>query len=585
MTSVKVLTWNVRGMNTMKKRYGIQAYVKRRGSQVVMLQETHLLREEGAAIQKRWRGRVYHTSYSAFSRGVLTCIRPGVPFPEHRVLIDDAGRYIIVCGKLHGRDVALINVYAPNTDQQMFLDKLSGLLMSLTEYPMIVGGDFNCIPNVTIDRSHPPLPKSPVHRMAKCMREWENRWQLLDTWRIHHPDMRDYSFFSGMHELYVRLDRVYCSSSILVVNSEYLPRTCSNHNPLIITLHFLKVRDPIPSWSLRKEMLEDRGFRAQLQLEAENYFTNNWGSTESRLTEWEAFKVVVRGCCISNSAGIRPTLLREVQQHEEAIRSLEMMVPTDPTKRAQLTTERGRWAEATERLGKFDYKAYLVRAHDEQDKAGRMMAWLINPDKKGTMIVEINDAGGKRVQTQQEINTVFAAYYRNLYASPSPLEPIELNDFLESLSLRSVQPEVATEIGRPMTEPELRAALKHMARGKVAGIDGLPAEFYVTFSDLLLPRLVELYGSAWKNDGLPPSLTTALMVALPKKDRDRTDPASFQPLSMLSTDYKLLSGVLAARLLPHVSKIIHHDQSGFIPRRNTAANIRRLMSVMEGVGD
>ena len=138
MTSTKVLTWNVRGMNTMKKRYGVQAYVKRRGAQIAMLQETHLLREEGAALQKRWRGRVYHTSYSAFSRGVLIWIRPGVPFQEHRVLIDDAGRYVIVCGRLHGRDVALINIYAPNTDQQKFLDKISGILMTLTEYPMII---------------------------------------------------------------------------------------------------------------------------------------------------------------------------------------------------------------------------------------------------------------------------------------------------------------------------------------------------------------------------------------------------------------------------------------------------------------
>ena len=112
------------------------------------------------------------------------------------------------------------------------------------------------------------------------------------------------------------------------------------------------------------------------------------------------------------------------------------------------------------------------------------------------MIVEISDAGGSRVQTQHEINAVFAAYYRNLYANPIPLEPMELNNFLESLPLRSVQSEVATEIGGPVMELELRAVLKKMARGRVAGIDGLPVEFYMAFSDLLLPRLVDLYNTA-----------------------------------------------------------------------------------------
>ena len=156
MASVKILTWNVRGLNNMRKRYGIQAYIKRRGAQVVMLQETHLLKKEGAALQRRWRGQVYNTTYSAFSRGVLIWIRPGVPFQEHKVIVDEEGRYIILCGKLHGRDIALINLYAPNTDQPEFLNRLSRHLLSITEYPLVIGGDFNCIPDVILDRSHPP---------------------------------------------------------------------------------------------------------------------------------------------------------------------------------------------------------------------------------------------------------------------------------------------------------------------------------------------------------------------------------------------------------------------------------------------
>ena len=148
----------------MKKRYGVQAYLKRRGAQVLMLQETHLLKEEGAALQKRWKGKVYYTSYSAFSRGVLIWICPGIPFQENKVVVDEAGRYVIVCGRLHGRDIALINVYVPNTDQTEFLDRLSGLLATLTKYPIILGGDFNCISNIGLDRSHPPLPRSPVLR-------------------------------------------------------------------------------------------------------------------------------------------------------------------------------------------------------------------------------------------------------------------------------------------------------------------------------------------------------------------------------------------------------------------------------------
>ena len=54
---------------------------------------------------------------------------------------------------------------------------------------------------------------------------------------------------------------------------------------------------------------------------------------------------------------------------------------------------------------------------------------------------------------------------------------------------------------------------------------------------------------------------------------------------MLMVDYKLLSGTLAARLLPHMTSFIHYDQSGFIPQRCKAHNIRRLMTVLEGTGE
>ena len=59
-------------------------------------------------------------------------------------------------------------------------------------------------------------------------------------------------------------------------------------------------------------------------------------------------------------------LLREVERQEELIRELEQKVQTDPAVITQLVEERGKWAESTERLRKFDKEEYTARAHDEQ---------------------------------------------------------------------------------------------------------------------------------------------------------------------------------------------------------------------------
>ena len=103
---------------------------------------------------------------------------------------------------------------------------------------------------------------------------------------------------------------------------------------------------------------------------------------------------------------------------------------------------------------------------------------------------------------------VFATDYQKLNGQPEYVEPALIADFLDPIPLKKITPEAKEEIGEKMTVQELKVTLKKMARGKVAGIDGLPAEFYSTFGELILPRLAEIYNGAWESGRLPPTLTT-----------------------------------------------------------------------------
>ncbi|KAJ1122782.1 hypothetical protein NDU88_001266, partial [Pleurodeles waltl] len=82
---------------------------------------------------------------------------------------------------------------------------------------------------------------------------------------------------------------------------------------------------------------------------------------------------------------------------------------------------------------------------------------------------------------------------------------------------------------------------------------------------------------------LPETTREAIIVPLLKPGKDPTGMGAYRPLSMLNLDYKILSKALATRLLPLMPSFIHPDQAGFIPGRNTAGNIRRLFSVMNGI--
>lgn len=49
------------------------------------------------------------------------------------------------------------------------------------------------------------------------------------------------------------------------------------------------------------------------------------------------------------------------------------------------------------------------------------------------------------------------------------------------------------------------------------------------------------------------------------KKKDPSEISSYQPITLLNSDYKLLTKTLAIQLMSHIETLIHRDQAGFIP--------------------
>jgi hypothetical protein len=64
------------------------------------------------------------------------------------------------------------------------------------------------------------------------------------------------------------------------------------------------------------------------------------------------------------------------------------------------------------------------------------------------------------------------------------------------------------------------------------------------------------------------------------KKKDPTEISNYRPITLMNTDYKLLTKILALQLSDHARDLIHSDQAGFIPKCSIFDHIRLAKAVI-----
>ncbi|CAB1348845.1 unnamed protein product, partial [Coregonus sp. 'balchen'] len=131
---------------------------------------------------------------------------------------------------------------------------------------------------------------------------------------------------------------------------------------------------------------------------------------------------------------------------------------------------------------------------------------------------------------------------------------------------------------------EVESALRRMGKGKVPGMDGLLAEFYLTFWGKLGPVVLEVL-KAILETGVPGGSMALGVLSLLYKKGDTTDLGNWRPLTMLCVDYKLLAKVLADRLRTALPYVIHEDQTCGIEGRSIRWNLSLIRDSIAWVED
>lgn len=324
MSSLNIISWNVRGLNTPVKRTRCLEFLNRKSVSIALIQESHLKEADVNRFQNKNYKLLAYSCASSKTKGVLILAKRSLQVAINLAGGDDLGRFVYAVITVHHTKYLLSSIYAPNDPDQHFFNNIIETLLQFSDHNTIIGGDFNASIHLGFDRSS-NTPNSSASLSSSLLNTFVTEMNVVDPWRIQNPLVKEYTFYSSRHKSFSRIDYIFVSTPLLqCFNSiDILPILISDHSPIICTITPVSTAAKPCRWRFNDSLLYDRMFLDQLKTGLVEFLELNTEQCPNPQILWEVTKCFIRGYCIAFSSKAKRLKNIRFIDLEEKIKSLE----------------------------------------------------------------------------------------------------------------------------------------------------------------------------------------------------------------------------------------------------------------------
>ena len=589
---------------------------------VLALQETHLDDETAERIRECYGKKmsIIHSADPGNPRATA-----GVAFVINKSLITpkktsanalQSGRALMLeIEWLDTEKTKILNIYAPNdkTEHSAFWSDIETERNNRRlARPDFVLGDFN-VTEDPIDRA-PPHPDNA--NAIEALRGTKHAWELQDEWRQTYPDEKAFTYRANANgqQIQSRLDRIY-------VTRRAAPQTCDwkiSPSP-VPTDHWLVTTRYAPKdaprigkgrWTFPIQMLENkklikmiitRGIKLQTTLE--DIKSQGIGrETTTPQRQWAEFKGFVQAA----TKGAMKETYHKTNSRIKALEKDRRETTNNPdfstngnlrSHEAYLANE---IAHLEKKKGKEKKENLAAAIANHGEKLGGTWS-AMSKDKKPRDLIKRLKVPNSDPPTYERDSKRMANLARNFHENlqDEGLEDLadpelRTNLILEEIPINQIIEEPdATALDRKLTNAHVAKALHLSKNGSATGLDGCPYELWKTLNARhnkavkanqqsfdITQVLTEVLNDI-QSHGVDPKTEFAQGWMCPiYKKKDVSEISNYRPITLLNTDYKILTKALAIQLTEHVGRLVHPDQAGFIPKRSIFDHIRLANAII-----
>ena len=365
---------------------------------------------------------------------------------------------------------------------------------------------------------------------------YKNKTDIQFTWRRKNPDQAS------------RID-------MFLINKDFLMniKSCdirpilikfTDHQAVSLKIETVTMKSKGPGyWKINNSILQEEKYVKNINKIIQKYsFKINEDKNRMDLW-WDYMKIEIKHYSIKYCKAKAIDRKNELNKLEKELRALSSL--QDTVKDNKEIIEKINVIEnKIEKIYEYKAKGTQIRARQDWiEKGEKNNAYFLGLEKSNQTkktILKLKNDKGQIITDKAEIIKVEKLYYEKLYSKNIKLNQ-NTRDYLEKTnSPRKLTKDESTSCNGYITLEELENAVKNLKPNKSPRLDGLSSNFYKTFLQNLGPLLMIIFNSSYDRGKLPFSQRQSVLNLLFKKG-DPLELSNFRPISLLNTDYKILS--------------------------------------------
>ena len=581
---------------------------------ILAVQETHLTDE----LAEQFSNLFGNTLTLLHSPDPHTRNARGIALILNRKFInpDDTHMTVIVPGRMisvnipwhDNNNLSILVIYSPNVPGEIkdFWKAIrEHASQSTTLKPNIMLGDFNLVEDA-LDR----LPCKPDdHRATTALKSFRDSNNLIDGWRTSHPEGKNYTWLRESDGTQSRIDRIY-------VREDFFS-DCKNwniqHAPIptdhdMVSAEITTPTTPIIGrgrWAIPTRLLKNKYIKRDIQklgLELETNLHAASGRTQHQNPQLmlSNFKKKILHTLREHEKKTQLIIKTKIAKLTETLANLrnnpnlpedEIKISTVHIKKQIQCLIRDTHQHNRDRLAAIDTA--------EGEKIGRTWSNRHKTNKPRDTIKSLKTSQNETTTNSKIMAEMAAKYHHDLqFANHIPYDPPnnqKLSDILRPIKTR-LSNASKVKLSTQILEDDIRQAIKKSANDKAPGLDGIPIELWKSLDDQyqsaqnnpgpnkkcnIVWSLTQVFQDIEKHGMDPNARLNKGCVSPIYKKKDPEDIANYRPITLLNTDYKILTKALSIKLAEVAHEIINPDQAGFIPNRSIFDQVKTTKLVID----